>query len=98
MMTLSSERTAAFRAVPEPTAASSLSATQVSDSANIVFMATSGPETDWFEPTARNSKRLPVNANGDVRLRSPGSLGHDGSEWTPRFILICAFGPVNEPL
>ena len=37
------------------------------------FIVTSGPDTDCEEPTARNSKRLPVNAKGDVRLRSPGS-------------------------
>ena len=30
------------------------------------------------EPTARNSKRLPVNANGDVRLRSVLSMSSSG--------------------
>ena len=49
----------------------------------IVFIATSGPAIDWFDPTARNSKRLPVKANGLVRLRSPASLGSGGSTSTP---------------
>jgi len=35
----------------------------------MVFNPTSGPATDWLEPTARNSKRLPVKAKGEVRLR-----------------------------
>ena len=39
----------------------------------IVLSAVSGSLTDWLEPTARNSKRLPVKANGLVRLRSPAS-------------------------
>ena len=35
------------------------------------------------EPTARNSNLLPVNANGEVRLRSVASFGSTGSEVTP---------------
>src|SRR3954470_5250578 len=35
------------------------------------------------EPTARNSNLLPVNANGDVRLRSPASFGSGGRTLTP---------------
>ena len=46
-------------------------------------MATSGPAIDWLEPTARNSKRLPVKAKGLVRLRSPASLGSGGRTSTP---------------
>ena len=49
----------------------------------MVFSATSGPPIDWPEPTARNSKRLPVKANGLVRLRSPASLGSLGRVSTP---------------
>ena len=49
----------------------------------MVFMATNGPAIDWLEPTARNSKRLPVKANGLVRLRSPASFGSGGSTSTP---------------
>ena len=48
-----------------------------------VFSATSGSAIDWLEPTARNSNRLPVKANGLVRLRSPASRGSFGSESTP---------------
>ena len=59
--------------MPSASSASSLSAIQSSESASMVFIATSGPDTDCDEPTARNSKRLPVKANGEVRLRSPGS-------------------------
>ena len=36
-----------------------------------------------LEPTARNSNLLPVKANGEVRLRSPASLGSGGSTLTP---------------
>ena len=48
-----------------------------------MFIATSGPAIDWLEPTARNSNRLPVKANGLVRLRSPASFGSGGSTSTP---------------
>ena len=36
------------------------------------------------EATILNSKRFPVNANGDVRLRSVGSLSTAGHSFTPR--------------
>ena len=48
-----------------------------------MFIATSGPAIDWLAPTARNSNRLPVKANGLVRLRSPASFGSGGSTSTP---------------
>ena len=51
----------------------------------IVFRATSGPDTDWLAPTARNSNLLPVKANGLVRLRSPASFGKAGNVSTPTF-------------
>jgi hypothetical protein len=50
-----------------------------------VFIAIIAPAIDWLDPTARNSKRLPVNANGLVRFRSPASFGMIGSESTPTF-------------
>src|SRR5450432_247056 len=49
----------------------------------IVLMVTIGPATDWPDPGARNSNRLPVKANGLVRLRSPGSVGKFGNVSTP---------------
>ena len=66
---------------------SSFVAQKSSDSATIVFIATSGPAIDWLAPTARNSNRLPVKANGLVRLRSPASLGIGGSTSTPTVIV-----------
>ncbi len=37
-----------------------------------------------LEPGARNSNRLPVKANGEVRLRSPPCSGTGGSTGLPR--------------
>ena len=54
-----------------------------SASATAVLSATFGPEIDCEEPTIRNSNLLPVNANGEVRLRSVLSLGRSGSVSTP---------------
>ena len=55
-----------------------------------MFSATSGPAIDWLLPTARNSNRLPVKANGLVRLRSPASLGSGGQRSTPTVIVPLA--------
>ena len=52
-------------------------------SATIVLSTVAGNEMLWLEPSARNSNLLPVNANGDVRLRSPACLGSAGSVFTP---------------
>ena len=54
-----------------------------SESATIAFSTVIGLLGDWLEPTARNSNLLPVNANGDVRLRSVASLGSAGIDVTP---------------
>ena len=43
------------------------------------------------EPTARNSKRLPVKAKGEVRLRSVLSISNSGIEGIP-----CILKPVFE--
>ncbi len=64
----------------------------------IVLSTTIGPETVWFEPGARNSKRLPVKANGEVRLRSPGSLVRSGSVSTPMASVPRSFELVAPPL
>ncbi len=37
------------------------------------------------EPTIRNSNLLPVNANGEVLLRSVASLDKSGKVFTPVF-------------
>ena len=63
----------------------------------IVFIATNGPAIDWFEPTARNSKRLPVKANGLVRLRSPASFGSGGRTSTPTVSVPFPFDEVAPP-
>src|SRR6476659_6150900 len=51
--------------------------------ATIVFSTVLGSASDWLEPRARNSNLLPVNAKGEVRLRSPPCIGSGGSPRTP---------------
>ena len=63
----------------------------------MVLIATIGPAIDWEEPTARNSNRLPVKANGLVRLRSPGSLGRWGSVSTPTVSVPRSFDELTPP-
>ena len=46
-----------------------------------------GSEIDCAEDTARNSNLLPVNANGEVRLRSVWSRATSGSLRMPRLIV-----------
>ena len=48
-------------------------------SATAALSSTIGNAIDCDEPTARNSNLLPVNANGDVRLRSVLSFSISGS-------------------
>ena len=43
-------------------------------SATIVFSTMFGDAMESEEPTIRNSNLLPVNANGEVRLRSVASF------------------------
>ena len=64
----------------------------------IVFSTTIGPATVCIEPGARNSNRLPVNANGLVRLRSPGSLVRSGRVSTPMVSVPFSFECVAPPL
>ena len=54
-----------------------------------MFSTVLGKAGEEFEPSARNSNLLPVNANGLVRLRSPPWSGSGGSTGVPR--------PRNEP-
>ena len=81
----------AFSSVaPEPfSAVFSLSVSSSTDSATIVFSTVLGNAGEEFEPSARNSNLLPVNANGLVRLRSPPCSGSGGSTGVP--------SPRNEP-
>jgi hypothetical protein len=53
--------------------------------AAIVLSTVFGRPGDIDEPSARNSNLLPVNANGDVRLRSPPCIGRCGSTEAPSF-------------
>jgi hypothetical protein len=64
----------------------------------IVLIMTIGTATVWPEPGARNSNRLPVNANGLVRLRSPGSVGRCGNVSTPMIMVPLPFDDVAAPL
>ena len=64
----------------------------------IVLMMINGTATVCPEPGARNSNRLPVNANGLVRLRSPGSVGSCGSVSTPMIMVPLPFDDVAAPL
>ena len=78
---LTTPRTASSR---EPfSVASSWSASASIASATIVFSTVFGSASDIEEPSARNSNLLPVNANGDVRLRSPPCSGSRGSTDAP---------------
>ena len=63
----------------------------------IVLRTTIGPATVCSEPGARNSKRLPVKANGLVRLRSPGSLLRSGRVSTPIISVPFSFDRVAPP-
>ena len=55
-------------------------------SATAVFSTMFGSERFCCEPHMRNSNLLPVNANGEVRLRSVLSLVRSASCGTPRSI------------
>ena len=63
----------------------------------IVFSTTIGPATVWLEPGARNSNRLPVNANGLVRFRSPASWVRLGRVSTPIISVPFSFERVAPP-
>ena len=53
-------------------------------SAIMVLSTVFGHATEALDPTARNSNLLPVNANGEVRLRSLLWRGICGSVVAPR--------------
>jgi len=67
-------------------------------SATIVLMTRVGDAMFCDDPTARNSNLLPVNAKGDVRLRSVLSLLTVGSEEMPRSIISALVALVTVPL
>src|SRR4029078_2058604 len=75
--------------VPFDPRASSLSQSMSIASATIVFSTVFGSASDSPDPSARISNLFPVNANGDVRLRSPPCIGSGGRTGVPR--------PRNEP-
>ena len=49
----------------------------------IVLSTVFGSPHDIEEPKRANSNLLPVNANGDVRLRSPPCIGRCGNTLAP---------------
>jgi hypothetical protein len=59
------------------------SASESIASATIVLSTVFGSASDCEEPRARNSNFWPVNANGEVRLRSPPCIGRCGSTDAP---------------
>ena len=81
-----------------PSTFSNLSHTSAKTSATIVFNTTFGSEIDCVEPTIRNSNLFPVNANGDVLLRSVASFSNAGNEWTPDANLSPCLDSVASPL
>ena len=68
------------------------------NSKGMVLIVTIGPAIDCSDPGARNSKRLPVKANGLVRLRSPGSVGSAGRVSTPMVSIPFCLDVVAPPL
>ena len=85
-----------WRASSKSSAFSRISAAWHNVSATIVFNTMLGSAMDAEEPTIRNSNLLPVNANGDVLLRSVASLLNLGtvdtpvSSWLPSRLLVAS--------
>ena len=69
-------------------APSSASAYCRRDSATAVLRTVFTVAMDWDEPTMRNSNLLPVNAKGEVRLRSVMSRAKRGKAWTPSLTTV----------
>ncbi|OQA05047.1 MAG: hypothetical protein BWY67_02209 [Bacteroidetes bacterium ADurb.Bin397] len=64
--------------IPSEILASTCALKSINDSATAVFKVAIADEQLADEPTARNSNRLPVNAKGEVRLRSVLSRNTSG--------------------
>src|SRR4030081_2967546 len=64
----------------------------------IAFRMVIGTATVWPDPGARNSNRLPVNANGRVRWRRPGAGGGTGRVSTPMIMVPVPLDDVAAPL
>ena len=79
--------TASARLLPLAMRASRAAANSPSASATAAFRKATGIEIEAAEDTARNSNLLPVNANGEVRLRSVLSRATSGSLRMPRLIV-----------
>ena len=62
-----------------------------------MFSTVFGKPSDVLDPTARNSNLLPVNANGEVRLRSPPCIGRCGSAVEPSLRTAASVFPSPEP-
>ena len=76
-------------AASKSSAFSSSSANCISSSATAVLSMTFVQAMLKDEPGMRNSNLLPVNAKGDVRLRSELSCGICGRLVTPISMLLC---------
>ena len=70
---------------------SSSSAYSLREYARIASSVVFGPEIESEEPTERNSKRFPVNANGEVLFLSVESFGIGGRTSTPMDIFWRVF-------
>ena len=75
--------TASASSAPPSSCASSASESRSIDCAAIVLSTALGSAGDIEEPSARNSNLLPVNAKGEVLLRSPPCIGRCGSTLAP---------------
>ncbi len=73
------------------------SANWLNSSATTVFKNTFAQAIDSLEPSIRNSNLLPVNANGEVRLRSVVSLLKSGKTVTPICIFSFSCFPYGTP-
>ena len=76
--------TATFNGFPEASSTSNLALNSRSCSATAALRVVIAPAQLAEEPTARNSKRLPVKAKGDVLLRSVLSTNISGISTSPR--------------
>ncbi len=77
---------ATLRAFPEATSLSTISLNMRSCSATAALRVVIAPAQFAEDPTARNSKRLPVKAKGEVRLRSVLSTKISGISTRPRLL------------
>ena len=86
MIGLRVSRMATFKAFPAASSLSRLFLKEISCSATAAFSVVIAPAQLASDPTARNSKRLPVKANGEVLLRSVLSTNISGISTRPTLL------------